>query len=79
MRYIGACCKVYDIVIDMYDVIFYTDPADVELIDDGERSVDVGFRNDIIKLFDSKLKGLDNVVVLSGSVEERLNTVKENS
>ncbi len=72
-----ACCKVYDIVIDMYDVIFYTDPADVELIDDGERSVDVGFRNDIIKLFDSKLKGLDNVVVLSGSVEERLNTVKK--
>ena len=72
-----ACCKVYDIVIDQYDVIFYTDPADVELIDDGERSVDVGFRNDIIKLFNEKLKGLDNVVVLSGTVEERLETVKK--
>ena len=72
-----ACCKVYDIVIDQYDVIFYTDPADVELIDDGERSIDVGFRNDIIKLFNDKLEGLDNVVVLSGTVEERLNTVKK--
>jgi len=72
-----ACCKVYDIVIDQYDVIFYTDPADVELEDDGERSIDVGFRNDIIKLFNDKLEGLDNVVVLSGTVEERLNTVKK--
>ena len=72
-----ACCKVYDIVIDQYDVIFYTDPTDVELIDDGERSIDVGFRNDIIKLFNDKLEGLDNVVVLSGTVEERLNTVKK--
>jgi len=73
----GACCRVYDAVIDQYDAIFYTDPADVELEDDGERSIDVGFRNDIIKLFNDKLEGLDNVVVLSGTVEERLNTVKK--
>lgn len=72
-----ACCKVYDLVIDQYDVIFYTDPADVGLEDDGERSIDVNFRNDIIKLFNDKLEGLDNVVVLSGTVEERLNTVKK--
>ena len=72
-----ACCKMYDAIIDRYDVIFYTDPADVKLVDDGERSVNVDFRNDIIELFDDKLKGLDNVVVLSGNVEERLNTVKK--
>lgn len=72
-----ACCKMYDTVIDKYDVIFYTDPADVELVDDGERSVNVGFRNDIIKLFNDRISDLDNVVVLSGSVEERLETVKK--
>ena len=27
-------------LIDRYDVIFYTDPADVPLVDDGERSID---------------------------------------
>jgi nicotinamide riboside kinase len=73
----SACCKIYDAIIDQYDVIFYTDPADVKLVDDGERSVNVDFRNDIIKLFNDKLEGLDNVVVLSGSVEERLNIVKK--
>ena len=31
----------------------------------------------LITLFNDKLKGLDNVVVLSGTVEERLNTVKK--
>ena len=72
-----ACCKIYDSIIDRYDVIFYTDPADVELVDDGERSIDVGFRDDIIKLFNEKIKSLDNVVVLSGTVEERLKTVKK--
>lgn len=73
----AACCKVYDAIIDKYDVIFYTDPADVELIDDGERSVNKQFRDDIIKMFDEKLEGLDNVVVLSGGVDERLETVKK--
>ena len=72
-----AVCTMYYNIIDKYDVIFYTDPADVELVDDGERSVDEGFRRDIIRLFDGRLKGLDNVVTLSGTVEERLNTVKK--
>ena len=70
-------CQIYSQIIDKYDVIFYTDPVDVELVDDGERSVDVKFRNDIIKLFNDWLKQLDNVVVLSGTVEERLETVKK--
>ena len=74
----SACCKMYDAVIDKYDVIFYTDPADVELVDDGERSVNVSFRNDIIKLFDDRLSELwITWLCLSGSVEERLETVKK--
>jgi nicotinamide riboside kinase len=63
-------------IISRYDLIFYTSPNDVSLVDDGERSVDVNFRSDIIKLFDNYLPLLTNVVVLSGSVEQRLKTIK---
>lgn len=72
-----AACAIYDAIIDKYDVIFYTDPADVPLVDDGERSADVDFRNGIIKMFEERLVGRDNVVVLSGTVEKRLETVKK--
>lgn len=77
---------VYDSMLDVFyayvnkvDIIFYPDPKDVALVDDGERSSDVKFRNDIIKLFDKKIKmyNLTNVVKLSGSVEERMNKIKE--
>ena len=43
--------NLFDNYIESYDVIFYTDPADVNIEDDGERSVDVGFRSDIIESF----------------------------
>lgn len=60
-----------------YDVIFYTHPDDVEIEDDGERSTDIQFRNDIIKEFNLFMTVCDNVVVLRGTVEERLQTIKE--
>lgn len=72
-----AACNIYNSIINKYDVIFYTDPADVKLVNDGERSIDVDFRNDIIKLFEDRISGLGNVVKLSGTVEERLETVKK--
>ena len=49
----------------------------MELVDDGERSIDKQFRDDIISSFDYRIKSLNNVVVLSGTVEERLETVKK--
>jgi len=58
-------------------VVFYTNPHDVPLVDDGERSADINFRNDIIELFENYLPDLNNVVTLSGTVEERLKIVKE--
>lgn len=70
-------CLIYSQIIDKYDVIFYTDPTDVKLVDDGERSIDEGFRNDIISLFNDRIKQLDNVVVLQGSVNDRLNKIKK--
>ena len=72
-----AALKVYDHLVDKYDVVFYTNPHDVPLVDDGERSADINFRNDIIELFENYLPDLNNVVTLSGTVEERLKIVKE--
>ena len=60
-----------------YDVIFYTNPGDVKLVDDGERSVDVKFRNEIIDLYETEfLDKYDNICILKGSVEERLEIMK---
>ena len=76
-----ACDLIYKKLINKYDVIFYTSHEDVELVDDGERSVDKIFREDIIDLFDMYMqyniieKG-PRVVHLEGSVEERLKTIK---
>jgi nicotinamide riboside kinase len=78
-----ACELIYKKLKTKYDVIFYTSPKDVELVDDGERSVDVHFRDDIIDLFNLYLYSInkDNrdsprVILLEGTVEERLETIK---
>jgi predicted ATPase len=68
---------IYNEIINRYDIIFYTSPADVLLVDDGERSVDVDFRNGVISIFNHYLPTLPNIIVLSGSVEQRLETIKK--
>ena len=76
----NACSLIYKKLQDKYDVIFYTSPDDVKLVDDGERSIDKGFRNDIVELFDVYMTGPGRVgaeiVELKGTVKERLETVK---
>jgi hypothetical protein len=73
---------VYSILIDKLDYIFYTNPSDVKLVDDGERSVDFKFRDDIIFLFEDLInykmspKNRDKVIRLSGTVEERMKTIE---
>jgi len=77
-------CRVLDFaeqwfkkLTPMYDVIFYTNPGDVKLVDDGERSVDAEFRNEIIDLYEREfLDKYDNICILKGSVEERLEIMK---
>ena len=60
-----------------YDVIFYTNPGDVKLVDDGERSIDAKFRNEIIDLYETEfLDKYDNICILKGSVEDRLEQMK---
>jgi nicotinamide riboside kinase len=69
---------IFSSTINKYDIIFYTSPADVTLQDDGERSIDVGFRSDIINLFEMYIRTRNiNVVYLTGTVEERLQIIKE--
>ena len=78
-RCYDACELVWRNLKDKYDIIFYTSPKDVKLTDDGERSVDRGFRNQIINIFNIYFERGDidsEIVMLEGSVEERLETIK---
>lgn len=73
---------VYGVLMDKLDYIFYTDPSDVKLVDDGERSIDFKFRDDIIDIFESLItykmspKNREKIVRLSGTVDERLAIIK---
>lgn len=62
-------------LIDKIDIIFYTEP-DIDLVDDGERSVDVEFRDTIINLFEEGINHFNiNVVRLNGSVDNRMKII----
>ena len=77
-------------LIPEYDLIFLPDHRDVPLVDDGERSAAVDFRNGIIDGFHKRIsqyfdiekstgfkEKLPKFVLLSGTVEQRLATIKE--
>ena len=74
--------KIYNTLIGEYDVIFVTSPADVPLVDDGERSVDKKFREEIIDIFDMYIDDMkiysegENVFDVEGTVEERMKYIK---
>jgi nicotinamide riboside kinase len=68
---LGYARCIYEELIKKIDIIFYTDPS-IPLVDDGERSTNDMFRAKITDHFDQYIKGLKNVVVLKGSVEERM-------
>lgn len=64
---------IFETTIDKYDLVIYTSPHDVPVVDDGERSIDIDFRNEIIDLFDEYIKNIPESKLLrvSGSIEER--------
>lgn len=68
-------------LIDRLDIVFYTEPDNIKLVDDGERSTNVQFREDIIKMYDTYLKWNPQVrkklVRLTGSVDERVKQIKQ--
>jgi len=74
--------KIYNTLIDKYDAIFVTSPEDVPLVDDGERSVDIDFREEIIDIFNMYIDDIKiysrkvNMFVVEGSIEERMKYIK---
>jgi thymidylate kinase len=73
--------NVFKKLISQYDIIFYTDPYDVALVDDGERSTDIEFRNKMIETFEQAIISYDDLlknklVRLKGTVEERMEAIK---
>ena len=63
-------------VIPRYDYIFYL-PAEIPIEDDGIRSADVKFRDDIVALFEKYTKELGvKLIELSGSVKDRAKLFK---
>ena len=77
--YVHAC-KLHDILVKKLDVVFYTEPEDVKLVDDGTRSTNVDFRNDIIRLYDEYLNTRHHVfkiIRLKGDVASRMSTIKK--
>ena len=74
------CCQLHTLLINRLDVVFYTHPDDVPLEDDGVRSVDVQFRNDIINSYNEYIETRNikpEFVVLRGDVNTRLRSIKD--
>ena len=69
--------NVFKMLIGRYDHIFYLVP-EFGIEDDGVRSTDIDFRNEIVILFEKYIKAWDiPVIKLTGTVEQRLNKIKE--
>ena len=69
--------RVFTRIIGMYDIIFYIKP-EFPIDNDGVRSVSVEFRDAIARGFDVAIESgivTAPVVLLTGSVRERVNTV----
>jgi nicotinamide riboside kinase len=72
--------ETFDLLIGGYDCIFYTDPTDVKLVDDGERSSSKTFRDQIIEMFENSIIEVSRhteVVRLKGSIDKRMKTIIE--
>lgn len=63
-----------------YDIIFYPDPHEINLEDDGERSTDIAFRNAIIDKYEgyylNQFQWKEKIHILKGTVEERMEQIK---
>lgn len=68
---------IFSKTIAKYDCILYTSPEDVPIVDDGVRSINKQFREEIIKLFNVYNNYVSNKVLykISGTVAERVNQI----
>lgn len=74
--------SVFNSLFEKLDYIFYTEPGDVKLVDDGERSANNKFREDIIEIFENIImykissKNREKIIRLKGTVDQRLDIIK---
>lgn len=69
--------NVFQKIIEKYDYIFYLVP-EFDMEDDGVRSVDDDFRNEIVDLFNQYIVECEiPVISITGSVEERVYKIQE--
>ena len=68
---------VFDNTVEKYDLIIYTSPEDVPVVDDGERSINVKFREEIIELFEQYLSDIPahKLLRVRGNVEDRTHQI----
>jgi nicotinamide riboside kinase len=67
--------EVFDRIKSRYDIFFITDPS-LPIVDDGQRSTDSEFKDEIVELFEHFTKNyLTNTLLIKGSVNERVKAV----
>ncbi len=68
---------VFDNTIEKYNLIIYTSPEDVPVVDDGERSINIKFRDEIIELFEQYLSNIPSQRLLrvKGTVAQRTHQI----
>lgn len=71
--------EMFKDIINQYDIIFYIEP-EFEIEDDGQRSSNKEFRDEIVSLFGKYINEYNiNIHKLTGSVEERVNQFQDAS
>lgn len=69
--------SVFNKVWPVYNYVFYIEP-EFEIVDDGVRSVNQTFRNEIVELFEDVIEREKlNVIRIKGSVRKRVDMVLE--
>ena len=69
--------RVFTLLIEKYDKIFYLIP-EFDIEDDGVRSTDIDFRNEIVTLFNQYIVECEiPVIQLTGSVDNRVSLILE--
>lgn len=69
------CKDVFKQVINKYDLLFYIQP-EFDVVDDGIRSADKEFRDNIVQLFKQNIEdNLVSVKIVHGTVRERVEQV----
>lgn len=67
--------EVFKKLIKSYNHIFYIEP-EFDIVDDGERSINKDFRDEIVELFDTVMKrNKISVIKIKGSVRDRVQMV----